>query len=167
MEWRVSRRAGGRPQMSGGEGSPSSTRFRIADFTVSLWKAPACRCDLYVASGMVTDVALVRSAHPHRSAHDRRDLSRCPGLDRRELCATVRVAANRRCVGPGNRSSDRLPPIDARRTASRWTERLPVIDLIYVLATLAFFGLMVGYVRACERLGHTPSDDHKPGEEIA
>jgi hypothetical protein len=41
-----------------------------------------------------------------------------------------------------------------------------MIDVIYVLATLAFFGLMVAYVRACEHLGHTPSDEDKSGTEI-
>jgi hypothetical protein len=41
-----------------------------------------------------------------------------------------------------------------------------VIDVIYVLATLAFFGLMVAYVRACEHLGRAPSDEDKSGTEI-
>jgi hypothetical protein len=36
-----------------------------------------------------------------------------------------------------------------------------VIDLVYVLVTLAFFGLMVAYVAACEKLGRTPSDGDK------
>ena len=40
-----------------------------------------------------------------------------------------------------------------------------MIDLIYVLATLAFFGLMVGYVRACEHLGHTAPKEDKSGTE--
>lgn len=40
-----------------------------------------------------------------------------------------------------------------------------MIDVIYVLATLAFFGLMVAYVRACENLGHAPSDDDKSASE--
>jgi hypothetical protein len=26
-------------------------------------------------------------------------------------------------------------------------------DLVYILVTLAFFGLMLAYVRGCERLG--------------
>jgi len=30
-----------------------------------------------------------------------------------------------------------------------------VFDLIYVLATLAFFGLMLVYVAACDRLGRS------------
>jgi len=28
-----------------------------------------------------------------------------------------------------------------------------MLDIVYVLATLAFFGLMIAYVRGCERLG--------------
>jgi hypothetical protein len=40
-----------------------------------------------------------------------------------------------------------------------------VIDLVYVLATLAFFALMVAYVRACQLLGRAPSDADKSGEE--
>ena len=28
-----------------------------------------------------------------------------------------------------------------------------MLDLIYVVVTIAFFALMLGYVRACERLG--------------
>jgi hypothetical protein len=36
-----------------------------------------------------------------------------------------------------------------------------VIDLIYILTTLAFFGLMIVYVRACEHLGRAPSNDAK------
>jgi hypothetical protein len=30
-----------------------------------------------------------------------------------------------------------------------------MIDLIYVIATLAFFGLMLLYVAACDRLGRS------------
>jgi hypothetical protein len=39
-----------------------------------------------------------------------------------------------------------------------------VLDLVYILATIAFFALMLGYVRACERLGRNSSDtpDEKP-----
>jgi hypothetical protein len=33
-----------------------------------------------------------------------------------------------------------------------------MIDLIYVLATVAFFALMLIYVRACERLGRDTTD---------
>jgi hypothetical protein len=33
-----------------------------------------------------------------------------------------------------------------------------MLDLIYVLATVAFFALMLLYVRACERLGRDNSD---------
>ena len=28
-----------------------------------------------------------------------------------------------------------------------------MLDLVYILITLAFFGLMLAYVRACEHLG--------------
>jgi hypothetical protein len=28
-----------------------------------------------------------------------------------------------------------------------------MLDIVYILATLAFFGLMLAYVRGCERLG--------------
>jgi hypothetical protein len=31
-------------------------------------------------------------------------------------------------------------------------------DLIYLLVTVAFFALMLGYVRACERLGRDTTD---------
>ena len=30
-----------------------------------------------------------------------------------------------------------------------------MMDLIYVVATVAFFALMIGYVAACARLGRT------------
>ena len=33
-----------------------------------------------------------------------------------------------------------------------------MIDLIYVLGTVAFFALMLGYVAACERLGRDSAD---------
>ncbi len=28
-----------------------------------------------------------------------------------------------------------------------------MLDLVYIVVTLAFFGLMIGYVRGCEHLG--------------
>ena len=31
-------------------------------------------------------------------------------------------------------------------------------DIIYVAATIAFFALMLGYVAACDRLGHTTAE---------
>ena len=34
-----------------------------------------------------------------------------------------------------------------------------MIDLIYVLGTIAFFALMLAYVRGCELLGRTASTD--------
>jgi hypothetical protein len=32
-----------------------------------------------------------------------------------------------------------------------------LIDLAYVLGTVAFFALMLAYVRGCERLGQSPA----------
>lgn len=29
-----------------------------------------------------------------------------------------------------------------------------MLDLLYVIGTVAFFGLMLAYIRACESLGH-------------
>lgn len=39
-----------------------------------------------------------------------------------------------------------------------------MLDLIYVAVTIVFFALMLGYVRACERLGRGTTDhtDHTP-----
>jgi hypothetical protein len=31
-------------------------------------------------------------------------------------------------------------------------------DLIYIVGTIAFFALMIAYVRGCDRLGHIASD---------
>jgi hypothetical protein len=39
-----------------------------------------------------------------------------------------------------------------------------MIDFIYVIATIAFFGLMLLYVRACERIGRM-SPDEGPTED--
>jgi hypothetical protein len=33
-----------------------------------------------------------------------------------------------------------------------------MLDVIYILATVAFFALMLLYVRACERLGRDTAD---------
>ena len=33
-----------------------------------------------------------------------------------------------------------------------------MIDLVYILVTIAFFALMLVYVRACERLGRDTTD---------
>ena len=35
-----------------------------------------------------------------------------------------------------------------------------MLDLIYVVTTVAFFALMLLYVRACERLGREDTRDH-------
>ena len=37
-----------------------------------------------------------------------------------------------------------------------------MLDLIYILLTIVFFGLMLGYVRGCERLGRDTSSDDRP-----
>ena len=34
-----------------------------------------------------------------------------------------------------------------------------MLDVVYVLSTIAFFALMVAYVRACERLGAVAPDE--------
>jgi hypothetical protein len=38
-----------------------------------------------------------------------------------------------------------------------------MLDLLYVIGTVAFFGLMLAYIRACENLGH----DAEHGEDRA
>ena len=40
-----------------------------------------------------------------------------------------------------------------------------MMDLIYVAGTVAFFALMLLYVRACERLGRTASAEIRASEE--
>jgi hypothetical protein len=37
-----------------------------------------------------------------------------------------------------------------------------VIDIIYIAVTLAFFGLMLAYVRGCERLGKDLTGEERP-----
>jgi hypothetical protein len=37
-----------------------------------------------------------------------------------------------------------------------------VLDFVYVLLTLAFFGLMLAYVRGCERLGRDETGEERP-----
>ena len=37
-----------------------------------------------------------------------------------------------------------------------------MLDLIYVLGTLAFFALMLAYVAGCERLGRATDDSVPP-----
>ncbi len=39
---------------------------------------------------------------------------------------------------------------------------MAVRDLVYLLLTLAFFGLMLAYVRGCERLGRDASGEERP-----
>jgi hypothetical protein len=36
-------------------------------------------------------------------------------------------------------------------------------DLLYVLGTIAFFALMIAYVRGCDRLGQLASADSRGG----
>jgi hypothetical protein len=36
-----------------------------------------------------------------------------------------------------------------------------MIDLVYILGTLAFFALMLAYVRACERLGDNATAEER------
>ena len=36
-----------------------------------------------------------------------------------------------------------------------------MLDVVYVVATLAFFGLMWAYVRACQYLGREPSGEEE------
>ncbi|MEO5815546.1 MAG: hypothetical protein ABIT20_09735 [Gemmatimonadaceae bacterium] len=33
-----------------------------------------------------------------------------------------------------------------------------MLDLLYLLGTMAFFGLMLGYIRFCERIGAPAAD---------
>jgi hypothetical protein len=40
-----------------------------------------------------------------------------------------------------------------------------MIDLIYIIVTLAFFGLMIAYVAACARLGRRASDEAAVNDE--
>ncbi|MGH7619495.1 MAG: hypothetical protein ACREPM_19940 [Gemmatimonadaceae bacterium] len=39
-----------------------------------------------------------------------------------------------------------------------------MMDLIYVVGTIAFFALMLAYVRGCERLGRAGTADSSRGE---
>jgi hypothetical protein len=36
-----------------------------------------------------------------------------------------------------------------------------VLDIVYVVVTLVFFGLMIAYVRGCERLGREAEHDEE------
>jgi hypothetical protein len=37
-----------------------------------------------------------------------------------------------------------------------------MLDLIYIAVTLVFFGLMLAYVRGCERLGRDAGGEERP-----
>jgi hypothetical protein len=39
-------------------------------------------------------------------------------------------------------------------------------DLIYVVGTIVFFGLMIAYVRGCDRLGHGASADGNRASQV-
>jgi hypothetical protein len=36
-----------------------------------------------------------------------------------------------------------------------------MLDIIYIVVTVAFFGLMLAYVRGCERLGREPTGEDR------
>ena len=36
-----------------------------------------------------------------------------------------------------------------------------MIDVLYVVLTVAFFALMIAYVRGCERLGEEPGEESR------
>ncbi len=36
-----------------------------------------------------------------------------------------------------------------------------MLDILYILITLAFFGLMLAYVRGCEHLGRDGTDEQE------
>lgn len=36
-----------------------------------------------------------------------------------------------------------------------------MFDVVYIILTLAFFGLMLAYVRGCERLGHDATGEEE------
>jgi hypothetical protein len=36
-----------------------------------------------------------------------------------------------------------------------------MLDIVYIAVTLAFFGLMLAYVRGCERLGHDATGEEE------
>jgi hypothetical protein len=37
-----------------------------------------------------------------------------------------------------------------------------MLDIVYIVVTLAFFGLMLAYVRGCERLGRGATEEERP-----
>jgi hypothetical protein len=36
-----------------------------------------------------------------------------------------------------------------------------MLDIVYLVVTIVFFGLMVAYVGACSRLGEVPADERE------
>lgn len=47
--------------------------------------------------------------------------------------------------------------LDRKPIPLRFPNRLPMLDVLYLLGTAAFFALMLGYVSFCERLA-SPHD---------
>jgi len=37
-----------------------------------------------------------------------------------------------------------------------------MLDILYIAVTIVFFGLMLAYVRGCERLGHEETGEDRP-----
>jgi hypothetical protein len=37
-----------------------------------------------------------------------------------------------------------------------------MLDVAYIIGTIAFFGAMLAYVRGCEALGHSSAEAHNP-----
>ena len=44
------------------------------------------------------------------------------------------------------------------------SRNVPMLDILYILGSVAFFALMLGYVAACERLGVSADQAAAPGE---
>jgi hypothetical protein len=37
-----------------------------------------------------------------------------------------------------------------------------MLDIVYIVVTIVFFGLMLAYVRGCERLGRDAAGEERP-----
>lgn len=52
---------------------------------------------------------------------------------------------------------------DAAANLSRTAMEYGMLDVVYILVTLVFFGLMLAYVRGCELLGReSTGEDERP-----
>jgi hypothetical protein len=71
----------------------------------------------------------------------------------------IRVAV-RRTLERGNHAEDALG-----HASHTTTETGVVIDVVYVVATVLFFALMLGYVAACNRLGRS-ADVERAKEDV-